>query len=201
MANQPVSVVIVAGGRSRRMGRDKRQLRLWGNDQPNLLERTVQLAQQFSDDVLAVLNDPEAWQYLNVHMLPDRYPDTGALGGMATGLAVARHDWSLVLASDMPMLNRDFLQTLLDLPRHTQAIVPCLDPQTTRNHAGWQPLCALYHRSCLNAFQTALNHNQLAISAALNQLDVTPFHVPAECQQALLNVNTVEDVARVNGKQ
>ena len=54
------SAIVLAGGLSRRMGEDKRRLRLWGQGQPVLLEHTVSVAAQLCADVVVVLNDPEA---------------------------------------------------------------------------------------------------------------------------------------------
>src|SRR5688572_3668459 len=111
------SAVVLAGGLSRRLGSDKRRARLWGDDGPVLLERTVALIASLCPDVVVVLNDPEAWPQLPARLVGDRYPDGGALGGIYSGLDAAAHDHALVVACDMPLLSRPLLAAMLARPR------------------------------------------------------------------------------------
>src|SRR5947209_3599396 len=98
----PTSAVVLAGGLSRRLGRDKRRLRLWGAQQPTLLEHTVGVVARLCPDVVVVINDPQEWRGLPAGLVPDVYPDGGALGGIYSGLAPARHVYALAVACDMP---------------------------------------------------------------------------------------------------
>jgi molybdenum cofactor guanylyltransferase len=71
-----LSGVVIAGGRSRRLGQDKRRLQLWGDDGPTLLEHSVALLERVADDVTVVLNDPEAWPDLRATLVRDAYGDS-----------------------------------------------------------------------------------------------------------------------------
>ncbi len=97
------SAVILAGGLSRRLGQDKRRLRLWGEGGPTLLERTVATVGALCADVVVVLNDPEGWPGLGGRHVPDAYPDGGALGGIYSGLAAAEEEHALVVACDFSL--------------------------------------------------------------------------------------------------
>jgi molybdopterin-guanine dinucleotide biosynthesis protein A len=201
MSATPVaSAVVLAGGRSRRLGQDKRRLRLWGAEGPSLLERTVALAATLCPDVVVVLNDPEAWPDLPARLVGDRYPDGGALGGIASGLdAVA--DAALVLACDMPLLSRPLLAAMLARPRTYDALVPRSPiPGVTRNHHNTEPLHAIYSKRCLEPILAALAGGRHQI-AAIFPLVRTIYIEPDEIRRydpaghAFLNVNTVAQMA------
>jgi molybdopterin-guanine dinucleotide biosynthesis protein A len=193
-----ISAVVVAGGRSSRLGQDKRRLRLWGESGPTLLEHTLAIARSLSDDVMVILNDAAEWARLPARLLPDRWPDAGPLGGIATGLAAARHEWVLALAADLPLLDAGLLRELLDLPRQGVALVP-RRAGATRNRAGDEPLHALYHRSCLPLFERRLAQGQRQVVVALAELDVQVVAVSEGDPRlrSFTNINTPEQLHEV----
>ncbi len=195
-----VSGIIVAGGRSSRLGQDKRRLRLWGDDGPTLLEHTVAIAAALCDEVLVVLNDPAEWQHLDVQLLPDAWPDAGPLGGIASGLQAAQHEWALVLAADLPLLDVALLRDLLALPRTALAVVPQRlgdAGHAPRNWYSFEPLHALYHRSCLPilAGELAVGERQVAGILAALQVQVFPISSDDPRRDSFTNINTSADVA------
>jgi molybdopterin-guanine dinucleotide biosynthesis protein A len=196
----PVSGIIVAGGRSSRLGQDKRRLRLWGDDGPTLLEHIVAIARSLSDDVLVVLNDPAEWPGLNARLLPDSWPNAGPLGGIASGLRAARHEWSLVLAADLPLIDVALLRDLLATPRTALALVPRrvgADEQTPRNWYSFEPLHALYQRACLPILEGQLAVGERQIAGILAALAVQVFPIGSDDPRArsFTNLNTPADVA------
>src|SRR5262245_5139087 len=151
------SAIVLAGGLSRRLGQDKRRLRLWGETQPTLLEHTVSIVAQLTPDVVVVLNDPEAWPDLAARFAVDVYPDGGALGGIYSGLLPARHDYALAVACDMPFLSLELLRAMLLRPRDYDILVPrSLHPGMTRNALDLEPLHAIYNKACLKPMQQTL---------------------------------------------
>lgn len=123
MSSEPVSAIVIAGGRSRRLGFDKRRLKLWGDAGPTLLEHTVALVGSLCSEVVVVLNDAEQWPGLPARMIPDAFPEAGALGGLATGLGAASSPYALAVASDMPLLNPRLLRAMLEQPHDYDALV------------------------------------------------------------------------------
>lgn len=192
------SAIIVAGGRSSRLGQDKRRLRLWGESGPTLLAHTVAVARSLADEVLVVLNDAADWPRLPARLLPDRWPDAGPLGGIATGLAAARHEWSLVLAADLPLLDAGLLRELLAQPRRAMALIP-RHPGPTRNGSGDEPLHALYHRSCLPLLERRLLQGRRQVVAALAELDPQVFPIDERDPRlrSFTNINTPEQLQQV----
>ncbi|MCS6882742.1 MAG: molybdenum cofactor guanylyltransferase [Oscillochloridaceae bacterium] len=166
MAYKPISAIILAGGASRRLGIDKRRLRLWGEHGPTLLERTLATANELCDEALVVLNDPELWPPLPARLVRDAYPGAGPLGGVYTGLEACTRPFALVLACDMPFLRRELLAAMLAVPRDYDLLAPrARAPRSTRNDLGLEPLHAVYSRACLPAIRHALEAGERHMTA------------------------------------
>jgi molybdopterin-guanine dinucleotide biosynthesis protein A len=197
----PTSAIVVAGGLSRRLGKDKRRVRLWGAAGPTLLEHTVGLVTQLCDDVVVVLNDPEQWPGLPARSVPDVYPDGGALGGIYAGLLAARHPYALAVACDMPFLNANLLGAMLARRRDYDVLVPrSLEPGSTRNQLGVESLHAIYGKGCLVAMRATLESGRRQIAAFFPQVRMA-YLEPEETRRydpagrSFINVNTPEQMA------
>ena len=196
--------IILAGGRSRRLGADKRRLRLWGPAGPTLLEHTVALARQVVPEVLVVLNDPAAWPDLPARLVPDAFPGAGPLGGLASGLRAMAAGDALLLACDLPLLQPALLAALRDAPLEADALVP-LRPEGRagpRNARAAEPLLARYCRACLPAAESCLACGERRMIALLEGLRVA--WLPPEAWRrhdpdgvSFLNINRPEDLAAV----
>lgn len=198
---QPTSAVVLAGGRSSRLGEDKRRLRLWGPDGPTLLERTVGVVASLCRDVVVVLNDPEAWPDLPARLVGDVYPDGGALGGIYAGLAAAAEPFAVVVACDMPLLSRPLLAAMLARHRDYDALVPRSPTAgAARNSLDAEPLHAIYSKACLGPMGDTLADGRRQIAAFFPRVrvvylepDATRAHDPHG--HSFLNINTVEQMA------
>lgn len=201
--HQPVSGVVVAGGRSQRLGHDKRKLRLWGEDGPTLLAHTVALISGLCDELIVVLNDPDAWPDLPARMVPDAYPDGGALGGIYSGLHAALHDHALIVAADMPLLNADLLRWMIDQPRDYDVLVPRLaEGSRARNRLGVESLHAIYSRACLAPIASQLDAGNPQVIGFFPQVRVRLIEpdqiAPLDPHgHAFRNINTPDDLAAV----
>jgi molybdenum cofactor guanylyltransferase len=193
-AASPVSVVVLAGGQSSRLGRDKSFLLLEG--QP-LVMRTVETLVTLSDDLVIVTNQPTSYEplALPLRLVPDERAGEGALMGLYSGLKAARHPHALVVACDMPFLNLALLRYMLPLAEGCDVVIPQVD--------GWlEPLHAIYGKTCLLPIANLLAQGQRQIIAffpevrtcyveeeVVNRFD--PGHL------SFVNVNTEEDWQRV----
>ena len=186
-----LSVVIQAGGESRRMGQDKGLLLLLG--QP-LIARVMARVASLADEVLVTTNRPQAYRFLGVPLFEDIYPGMGALGGLYTALNVARHPLVAVVACDMPFASPEILaaarQHLLD------AEVDVVIPQS---EDGYQPFHAVYRRDiCLPAVKDALEAGERrliswfpAVKVATLSAEVASRLDPLKL--AFWNLNTPEE--------
>jgi molybdopterin-guanine dinucleotide biosynthesis protein A len=197
---EQVTGVVVAGGRSRRLGQDKRRLRLWGEGGPTLLEHTLQVLAPLCAELIVVLNDAEAWPSLPARLVPDVYEDAGSLGGIYAGLQTARHGYALVVGADMPLLSARLLDAMLARPRGYDALVPrALDPDIPRNRLSVEPLHAIYSRACLAPLKAMLDAGERRVVSFFDRVRVEVIEPPELLAldpegRSFMNINTPEDV-------
>ncbi len=198
---QPLAGIIVAGGLSRRLGMDKRKLRLWGSDGPTLLEHTLEVLTPLCTEVVVVLNDPQNWVGLPAHITPDIYADAGVLGGIYSGLCAVHCPYALVVAADMPFLQRDLLYAMSTYPRTYDVLLPrSLRPGIARNALNIEPLHAIYSRACLEPLRATLERGRRriidfmpAVKLMILEPDVIAAYDPHG--RAFLSINTVAELA------
>jgi molybdopterin-guanine dinucleotide biosynthesis protein A len=186
-----LSGVILAGGKSRRMGRDKSQLVLSGE---TLIVRTVRTLGVVCDDLVVVTNTPEQFAGLGVRLAGDVMPGGGALSGIHAGLMVARHEFALVVACDMPFLNVALLRRMALLAPGHDAVVP-------RWQGEFEPLHAVYSRNCVAAIEPLLRRGGGRIVEFYERMHVRYMERDEILQSdpdglSFFNVNSPEDWAR-----
>jgi molybdopterin-guanine dinucleotide biosynthesis protein A len=158
------SVVVLAGGSSSRLGRDKALLPIDG--QP-MLARTVETLSALSDDLIVVSNEPESHRSLApaARFVPDVVPGQGSLMGVYSGLRVARHAHALVIACDMPLLNTPLLRYMLGLAQGYDVVIPRLNGLL-------EPLHSIYGKACLPPISRLLGRGQRKITAFFHEVRV-----------------------------
>lgn len=202
--SEPVAGIILAGGRSRRLGHDKRRLRLWGPQGPTLLERTVHILQPLCAEVLVVLNDPEHWPELACPTVKDTYPDGAALGGLYSGLSAIHQSFALVVAADMPLLDPTLLAAMIAYPRNYEALLlRTPQPERVRNAMAVEPLHAIYHRSCREHIPPLLaagkrSFQELLVQIKLCLIDATILARRQTVELSLSNINTQTDLEQLS---
>jgi len=185
-----VTGVILAGGLSRRMGRDKATLEVAGEP---LFERVLGLFRRFFPRNVIAGDRPDLARP-GVPCFPDRYPGS-ALGGLYTGLLAAETPYIFVAACDMPSPDPALLRTIL-ARRHGYDIV------VIRTPSGLEPLFALYGKGCLVPMQALLEAGNFRIYDFYPEVRVCylgPAELPAGWERALRNVNTPEELQRFEG--
>ena len=141
-----VTGVILAGGKSSRMGSNKALLPYRGG---RFIEAIYRQLSSLFEEVLVVTNTPEQYAFLGCPMVPDLYQDMGALAGLHAGLAHSRTPHIFAVACDMPYLSNAVIRTLVARRHQSDVIIP-------EGENGLEPLHAVYCRSCLPAMETAL---------------------------------------------
>ncbi len=158
-----VSVAVLAGGQSTRMGRNKALLPLGGRP---LIAHVVAVARSLSDDVWVVTKTPSTYAFLGVPITTDHFPDVGPLAGLHAALAAARHPWLVVLACDMPFVNPEVLRFLLDQREGVDVVMPRVGGRE-------EPLHAVYRRdACLPAVEAAIQAGKRRLIAFLDAVTV-----------------------------
>ncbi|HLV99533.1 MAG TPA: molybdenum cofactor guanylyltransferase [Ktedonobacterales bacterium] len=157
-----VSGAVLAGGQSRRMGSDKAALLIEGEP---LLRRTVRVLSSITEDVSVIGPPDRATLVSDVPILPDRWPQQGPLGGIATALWGLAGEVVLVVGCDMPFLNLALLRYLIALAPGYDAVVVGADGEM-------HPLHAVYQHRCLPALEAQLRAGDLRVQRFLSRLVV-----------------------------
>jgi molybdopterin-guanine dinucleotide biosynthesis protein A len=186
-----VTGVLLAGGKSRRMGEDKRYLVV---GEQTLLERGLGVLRSMFHEVLVVIAQDSAPLDVDARVVRDLVPDCGSLGGIYTGLTQATTPYIFAVACDMPFLNQTVI-TQFTNQRDTADIV--MARLATRLH----PMHALYGKGCLSAMEQMIVARQLKIQALVSHASLRVQYVTEAdllsidpSWRSFHNVNTPEDL-------
>ncbi|WP_017319159.1 molybdenum cofactor guanylyltransferase [Mastigocladopsis repens] len=196
-----LTAIVLAGGRSSRMGRDKALIPIQGVP---LLQLVCRIAESCTNKVYVVT----PWQERYQHLLPPKvqfiqempwFNETGSEGlphgpliGFAQGLAYVQTEWVLLLACDLPKLRLEVLQewaAALDSVED-EAIAALVE-----HDKGWEPLCGFYHRRCLPTLIEFINQGGRSFQEWLNQHSVQALPLPHP--EMLFNCNTPKDLSQI----
>lgn len=187
-----VTGIIVAGGRSSRMGQDKALLQLGG---VTVLERIAAVLGQVAKRVITVTRDTQQYRELGLETTTDLYPGLGPLSGIHAGLSASKTEWGIVVACDMPLVQPEILHALLAHATNWTAVEETTSEQ--RQQAPWagngllpqpkksalqaviasvdgriHPLLGIYHRSVLPSAEHCLRSGRLRLIDWLDSLNV-----------------------------
>lgn len=189
---EPISAIVLAGGKSRRLGVDKALLALRNGQ--SLLVSAVKTVGKVAAEVIVVANDKGYGDDIEARLVPDVYPGKGSLGGIYSGLLSSAYARSLVVACDMPFLNDRLLAYMVSLPRDYDVLIPRLGDAL-------EPLHAVYSKECLPYMRELLAHDHLKIIDFFDQVrvryvDAAEIDVFDPDHLSFFNVNTPEQLAK-----
>ena len=198
MANRnldDITAVILVGGKSRRMGVDKAFLEIDGTP---LFERVLGVCREAFGRVVIVGDQSGRFAGYSLPVRPDIYPGS-ALGGLYTGLVHAETPYVFAAACDLPFPSGAAARHLASLRHGFDAVVP-------RGADGFEPLFAVYSKTCLEPMRRFLEGGKVRIFDLYPELNIR--YVPtdelvslADDDRALVNVNTPEEFTRASGKR
>ncbi len=192
-----LSAIVLAGGQSSRMGRDKALITLQGVP---LLRQVCEVALNCASPVYVVTSWPERYQdilpdacrVIQEVPLPGETEPQGPLVAFAQGLAHVETDWVLLLACDLPQLQVKVLQGWARGLEKTVEEAIALLPRQAK---GWEPLCGFYRRQCLPMLTKYINEGGRSFQGWLAQHPVQ--ELPVSNTQVLFNCNTPADLELV----
>jgi molybdopterin-guanine dinucleotide biosynthesis protein A len=192
--NKDITGVILVGGKSRRMGRDKAFLELAGK---TLFERLLDLFRKNFERILLVGNDGDRFSRYGFPIVPDIYAGS-SLGGIYTGLYHSETEHIFVSSCDLPFPNGDVLRYLCQSREGFDAVV-------TTTPDGYEPLFALYSKSCLGPIKNLIESGDFCAYGYFKWIRVryVPYEELAHLDRngnAFVNVNTPEEFKRIGGK-
>jgi molybdopterin-guanine dinucleotide biosynthesis protein A len=186
-----VTGVLLAGGKSRRMGQDKRFLSI-GTD--TLYERSLTVLRSVFQHVLVVIAQDSPPLESDAPVFRDVIAESGSLGGLYTGLQHAGTDWVFAVACDMPFLDPATIRYFVDVKRDVDVVIAKL-----KN--GLQPMHGLYHRNCLPVMENLIVARDLMLQRLADHPALrVRLIVPEELSlvdpemRSFYNVNTPADL-------
>jgi molybdopterin-guanine dinucleotide biosynthesis protein A len=183
------SLLVLAGGGSRRMGRPK----AWLEVGDTFLLRYVvdRLAPAFSEVMVSFAEPEQLEEPLPYRIVFDRKRSAGPLAGLEAGLLAARNELIFAVACDMPYVTQDFAQMAIVAARRSDAALVRIDGRP-------EPVCGAYGRSALPAITEALDAGRLKTADAIALLDVT--WLEGLDQDIFRSLNTPEDLDRFHAE-
>ncbi|MCA9913986.1 MAG: molybdenum cofactor guanylyltransferase [Anaerolineae bacterium] len=191
MTTPVVSGAIIAGGSSRRMGRDKRLLPIAGRP---LITHPLDVLRQITATPMIIANDSQMLRAVGIAapILPDVIPNAGAMGGIFTALHASSRQWVLCVAADMPRLNADLLRNMCQrIDSAYDVVLPVVGDEQ-------QGLHALYRRTALPLLRQKIEAGDVRLQGIFQELrvlrlteaDILPFDPALE---SFVNINTPDD--------
>ena len=162
------TIIILAGGKSSRMGQDKGLMLFNGQA---LVEHIIGIAKQLSNKIIIISNQKK-YNKFGIPVFEDIYKEKGPVGGIHSGLYYSKTENNLVVGCDMPYLSSKLLNHLLiNIKPGFDAIVPRFNNLP-------EPLCAVYFKSCTKKLEECIESGQLKMMDIIrlwntNYVDIT----------------------------
>lgn len=185
--NKSLAAIILAGGRSSRMGTDKGMMHF--NERP-LISHVIDVLRSLEIDNILIITQHGAYEQFGYPCYPDLIQFKGPLGGIYAGLSHSKANKNLVLACDMPFLTKELLSALINDIGEEDALIS--------QHLGKaEPLCSVYASSCIPHFKNKLDTDQLKITDALQGLNTRNINFDGESWfqgNEFSNLNTPDEL-------
>ncbi|MBU9721036.1 MULTISPECIES: molybdenum cofactor guanylyltransferase [Bacillaceae] len=163
--NSFVTGIILAGGKSSRMGENKALLQIKGT---SVIENIAQEIDKVVDEVIIVANHPKEYDFLNLKIVEDIYKGKGPLGGLQSGLWTSNTEWNLILACDLPFVSTKTAMYLIRrlynfYQKPNLAVIPKINGRI-------HPLFGLYHKDVLQKVKLNIKEGNLRMLDLLEQI-------------------------------
>ena len=186
-----ITGILLAGGMSRRMGREKGMLKIGGRF---LYQYPLRILEALCDEILIStctnLSTPLAYP-----TVCDEVTGIGPIGGIYTCLNRSSNDYNIVLSYDMPLVNEGLLEHLIHESQSHDIVIPALQENKP------EPLCGIYRRRVTGVFRELIGKKMYAVHRVLPLVnskiilinDRMPFYHP----DIFLNINQESDLKRL----
>ncbi len=186
-----VSVIILAGGKSTRMGEDKAFIELRGRA---IIEHILAVFLALSDDIVIVTNNPEQYRCLGQRIVSDLLPQSGSLVGLYSGLHAIAYQHAFAVACDMPFISVPLVNYMIKQIDDYDAVIPSYDDY-------YEALHAIYSCACIPVIEAQLTRGDYKITNFFDQIraryiNKTEIARFASGHWSFFNVNNPSDLER-----
>jgi molybdopterin-guanine dinucleotide biosynthesis protein A len=188
ISKRNITGIVLAGGKSSRMGSDKGLLTI---NNKTFVELVIDAMKPLVNKIIIVSNNAEHDQF-GYRRVDDSIKDSGPLAGLYSGLKHSETEFNLVLSCDIPMIKTEILKKLVDTDLENYEVVQIESNTKT------MPLIAMYKKQCMHKCLELLQQGERRLRVAVNQLKTKTIIIDAEFDQFVKNVNTKEDLKTIN---
>ena len=181
--------IILAGGKNKRIGQNKSFLKV-GNR--TIIERVVSTLSKIFNEIIIISNTPEPYRSFGLKIYSDMIPGKNSLGGIYTGLSVSSSQHNFFVACDMPFLNENLIKYMAESINDSDIVIP-------KTKKGYEPLHAIYSKSCIPFIKKQIDQNQLKIIdffpyVTVKKIETGEIDICGPEHTAFLNLNTEQDL-------
>ena len=179
-----ITGIILAGGKSSRMGSDKGFLLLHGKPfMIHIIEALKPLV-----NAIVIVSNEEAYDKFGYKRVDDIIENAGPLAGLYSGLYHSKTEYNLVLSCDVPLIKTTVLNKLIESFDANFDVIQLLSKNKT------MPLIALYKKQCMNKFLELLQNDERRLRFAIEQLNTKTITLDVEFDEFVKNINTVQQL-------
>ncbi|WP_088243000.1 molybdenum cofactor guanylyltransferase [Calothrix rhizosoleniae] len=186
-----ISALILAGGKSSRMGRDKALVCYQGKP---MLKRVYEVAQECTQEVYILTPWCDRYKHIlpsDCNYLTESQSGNGPLYGLYQGLKQISTQWILLLACDLPLLKTKIIQKWInDLEQVHEEILAVVP----HNSVNWEPMCGFYRHHILPELQSLIQTGGHSFQECFSDIKVQALSITPEVKLMLHNCNTPEDL-------
>ena len=182
-----ITGIILAGGKSSRMGTDKGFLML---NNKSFMQYSIDALTPLVSEIMIVSNHAN-YDAFGLKRLEDIIENAGPLAGIYSGLKQSKTEYNLVLSCDIPLVNSDILTRLISGIYNTYEVIQI------ESNGRKMPLIALYKKSCETTFKSLLDQGERKLQHAVNQCKVKCISIEVYENILTTNVNTKDELKQL----
>lgn len=182
-----ITGIILAGGKSSRMGSDKGFLKL--NDKRFVLYSIEALKPLVSE--ILIVSDNENYDTFGYKRIEDIIKHSGPVAGIYSGLKASKTEYNLILSCDIPLIKTLILNKLIDAIDDTSEVIQI------ESNGKTMPLIALYKKSIAPTFKNALDNDERRLRTVLKSLITKTIILDASEHNSTKNVNTPNELKTI----
>jgi len=182
--NKHITAIILAGGKSSRMGTDKGFVNY--KNKP-FAQRIIETVRPLVSEIIIISNNTN-YDIFGLKRFEDLIENAGPLAGIYTGLQYSKTENNLIVSCDIPLISSEVLTLLLHNISNESDVIQLESQGKT------MPLIALYKKQCEPLFFAELNNGERSVRKALEKCKVTTIKVEKALEKFTANINTKQEL-------
>lgn len=188
-----ITGIILAGGKSSRMGMDKGFCSLKGKP---MVQYAIEVLEQLCDSIIISSNNMD-YELFDLPVIPDIIKNIGPMGGIYSGLNQSETQHNFFISCDMPMVSLELVQYIISSKEGFDAVIP-----TWNNYP--EPMCAYYNKNILESLSTLIQNRDYKLQNILQNVNHRTLEITSKLafynDQLFANVNCGVDLKALNNK-